>query len=215
MNVFLVYAHPEPKSFNAAMKDRAVEVLRENGHEVRVSDLYAMGFNPVGGPHDFEKLKNPGHFNYMAEQVHATRTNSFAADVRAEQEKLLWADLILFQFPFWWFSTPAILKGWVDRVFAFGWAYGEQYALKGRKAFVAMTTGAPPFKYGEDTERGTFDNMIKHFVWGQLAFVGMEVLPPFVAWGVISASDAERREILEGYEQALLSLDTMSVLEFV
>ena len=64
MNALIVYAHEEPKSFNGALKDVAVRVLRDAGHTVEVSDLVAMNFNPVGGSHDFTKLSDPNFFKY-------------------------------------------------------------------------------------------------------------------------------------------------------
>jgi NAD(P)H dehydrogenase (quinone) len=99
MNVLLVYAHEEPKSFNGAMKDTAVRVLQESGHSVVVSDLYAMRFNPVGGRHDFMSLADPNYFKYGVEQTNATEARTFAADVVAEQDKLFQADFLIFQFP--------------------------------------------------------------------------------------------------------------------
>lgn len=68
MNVLMVYAHEEKRSFNGAMRDRAVSVLRESGHIVEVSGLYAMQFNPVGGRNDFTTLADPGFFKYGVEQ---------------------------------------------------------------------------------------------------------------------------------------------------
>ncbi len=59
MNTLIVYAHEEPQSFNAALKDRAVTVLTDAGHTVEVSDLYAMNFDPVGGKRDFTELADP------------------------------------------------------------------------------------------------------------------------------------------------------------
>ena len=104
MNVLIVYAHEEPKSFNGAMRDTAVRVLEELGHKVEVSDLYAMQFNPVGGKHDFTALTDPDYFKYGVEQTKASEAKTFAADVATEQEKLLRADFLIFQFPLWWFG---------------------------------------------------------------------------------------------------------------
>ena len=123
MRVLIVYAHPEPTSFNGAMKDLAVETLTAAGHSVTVSDLYAQGFNPVAGAHDFTHRADPARLDLGAEQANAARTAGFAPDVQAEIDKLMAADFLLLQFPFWWYSVPAMLKGWIDRVFAYGVAY--------------------------------------------------------------------------------------------
>ena len=75
MNILIVYAHPEPKSFNGAMKDVAVETLRSAGHEVVVSDLYTMRFNPVVGPEDFSNERaDPEFFSVQKEQTKAYET---------------------------------------------------------------------------------------------------------------------------------------------
>ncbi len=111
MNVLIVYAHEEPRSFNAALKNHAVSVLTDAGHSVEVSDLYAMDFDPVGGKRDFTELSNSEFFKYGTEQANASKNSTFAAEVVAEQEKLLACDLLIFQFPLWWFGLPAILKG--------------------------------------------------------------------------------------------------------
>jgi len=111
MNVLIVYAHREPESFNAAMKELAVSVLTEQGHEVKVSDLYAMKFKPVAGRDDFEPVSTASHINYMLEQRENAKKDSFSRDIKEEQERVKWAALVIFQFPIWWFSVPAILKG--------------------------------------------------------------------------------------------------------
>ncbi|MBY0402996.1 MAG: NAD(P)H-dependent oxidoreductase, partial [Cyanobacteria bacterium] len=152
MNILIVYAHPEPKSFNGALKDLAVQVFTEQGHYVEVSDLYAQGFNPVGGHHDFTQVDDPEFFKYGMEQTKASELKTFAPDVVTEQEKLLRADVVIFQFPLWWFGLPAILKGWVDRIFAAGLIYGSgkwysDGVMKGKKAFVSLTTGGGPAIY--------------------------------------------------------------------
>jgi NAD(P)H dehydrogenase (quinone) len=130
MNVLIVYAHPEPRSFNGAMRDVAVETLASAGHEVVVSDLYAMHFNAVVGADDFTgERADPGFLSIAREQTKAYEIGTLAPDIVAEQEKLRRADLVIFQFPIWWFGMPAILKGWADRVFARGFAYstGRKY----------------------------------------------------------------------------------------
>ena len=129
MQILIVYAHPEPTSFNAAMKDLAVETLTAQGHSVVVSDLYAMGWNAVAGPQDVTGARSDtSRFSLAREQTHAMEQGNIAVDIAAEQAKLTAADLVIFQFPIWWFGMPAILKGWADRVFARGFAY-----LPGRK----------------------------------------------------------------------------------
>jgi len=113
MKVLIVFAHPEPASFSAALKDEAVAALSQAGHAVAVSDLYAMGRNPALGPEEFAHDRaNPDFLDLAREQERAHRRDSHAADVRAEQAKVAAADLLMFHFPVWWFGMPAMLKGW-------------------------------------------------------------------------------------------------------
>ena len=95
MNVLIVFAHPEPASFSAALKNEAVATLTRAGHAVAVSDLYAMGWNPALGPQEFAHDRTYASFlDLSREQEHAHRNASHAADVRAEQAKVAAADLV-------------------------------------------------------------------------------------------------------------------------
>ena len=89
MNVLIVHAHPEPTSFNGAMRDLAVKVLAEAGHSIEVSDLYAMNFNAVTGPADFTgERSDPTRLSIPREQTHAMETGTIAGDIAAEQARL-------------------------------------------------------------------------------------------------------------------------------
>lgn len=151
MNVLWVFAHPEPRSLNGVLRDHGVAELRALGHRVRESDLYAMGWNPVVGPADFgHDPRDRLMVGDASERAHAGGTLS--PDIRAEQDKLAWADALVLQFPLWWHGMPAILKGWFDRVFVQGFAFGlpgaRRYGdggLAGRRALVVTTAvPAPP-----------------------------------------------------------------------
>lgn len=219
MNALIVYAHEEPKSFNGAMRDVAVSVLQEMGNSVEVSDLYAKGFNPVGGKHDFTKLADPHFFKYGVEQTHATEAGSFAADVAAEQQKLLQADLLIFQFPLWWFGLPAILKGWVDRVFAAGLTYGggrwySSGVFRGKRAMLSLTTGGGPSIYSPRGLNGDMDALLFPIQHGMLYFVGFDVLPPFIAWAVARSTPQEREGYLQAYSERLRSWSTSATMPF-
>ena len=111
MKTLIVHAHPEPQSFSSAMARAAAERLSAQGREVAVSDLYAMNFNPVASAADFKNRSRPDYLNYALEQRHGYQGGSLAPDIAVEVEKLLGADLLILNFPIYWFSTPAILKG--------------------------------------------------------------------------------------------------------
>lgn len=214
MNVLIVYAHPEPNSFNGALKDVAIKVLEEQGHQVKVSDLYAMNFNPVASKEDFLELENNDFFKYQAEQIAAVKNGTFTDDIYEEIIKLKWADFVLFQFPLWWLSVPAILKGWVDRVFAMGWLYGpgvgfyDQGGLKGKKTLVSVTTGGPGTMFSKDGISGDIMDQVLHPIHrGILSFSGMEVLPPFVAYGA-AHNEENRKKYLNSFIERLLTIET-------
>ena len=110
MKVFIVYWHPEPKSFNGAMFRTACETLAAAAHQVCTSDLNEMGFNPVSGRHNFNTVKDPSYFKQQIEELHATENHGFAAEVEREIKKMEACDLMIWQFPMWWFGLPAVLK---------------------------------------------------------------------------------------------------------
>lgn len=220
MNVLIVYAHPEPRSFNGAMKDVAVETLRGAGYEVTVSDLYAMGFRAVVGPDDFEGTRDDADVLSIArEQTHAVAFGTLSPDIKAEQDKLSRADLVIFQFPVWWFGMPAIMKGWADRVFARGFAYmpGRKYdtgMFRGKTAMVAATTGTSADTYAADGIDGDILTVLWPVHNGLLRYSGFDVLSPFVAYMPARLSLGEREACLEAYRKQLLALDTTPKLFF-
>lgn len=219
MRALIVYSHEEPKSFNAAMTDRAVEVLGGEGLEVDVSDLYAMGFDPVGGKRDFTSLDNASFFKYGKEQRVATERGTFAADVAAEQRKLLACDLLIFQFPLWWFGLPAVLKGWVDRVFAAGLIYSHDMwyttgKFRGKRAMVSTTTGGGPAIYSETGLNGDLNQILFPIHHGIFYFVGFDVLPPYVAWSVSRVDQATRERYLDEYAERLRAWQTTEPIAY-
>ncbi|HLH00755.1 MAG TPA: NAD(P)H-dependent oxidoreductase [Bryobacteraceae bacterium] len=219
MKTLIVYAHPESQSFNAALKNLAVEVLESLGHEVQVSDLYALKFNPAGGPADFIARDDSSFFHYQREQIHATESGLFVPELKAEMDKLVWADLVIFQFPLWWFSLPAILKGWVDRVFAMGFSYGPQQRhatgiFRGKRAMLSFTTGGPPASYVPGGPNGDIDELLRHIQYGMFHFVGMDVLPPFIAYSAARVNSEQRAQYLNAYRERLLCLESTAPLEF-
>lgn len=220
MNVLIVYAHPEPKSFNGAMKDLAAETLMAAGHEVVVSDLYAMGFNPVAGAGDMEGgPENSEFFSLPIEQTAAYQTNRLASDIVAEMDKLARADLVIFQFPVWWFGMPGILKGWADRVFARGFAYipGRKYdtgMFHGKLAMVAATTGTSADTYAPDGIDGDILAVLWPIHNGLLRYSGFDVLPPFVAYMPGRVGADGRKAYLEAYRKRLIEIDTTPRLFF-
>ncbi len=220
MNVLIVHAHPEPQSFNTALRDHSVKILNGLGHAVQVSDLYAMGFNPVAGPADFGDRADPDYLVYALEQRHGYETGTLAPDIRAEIDKLMWCDLLILHFPLYWFSVPAILKGWIDRVLVSGLTYGgrrfyDRGGLAGKRALLTLTLGGREHMLDNDAAiHGRLNDMLKPLLQGTLAYTGMTVLPPFVAWHVPYVDDAARAGYLETYAEHLRNLDNLTPLAF-
>lgn len=211
VNILIVYAHPEPTSFTGALKDAAVRVLEGAGHTVEVSDLYAEGFNPVAGRHDFTTIADPARFHYQTEQEHAARTRAFAADIVREQGRIDRADLMIFLFPLWWGSVPAILKGWFDRVCAYGFAYadGKRYEhgfFNGRRGVMALTTGGTPKRFTAEGSYGEMRYVLHGIRRLMLEYMGLEVQEPFVAYAAPRVDEATRQGYLRAWESKLLEI---------
>lgn len=219
MNVFIVSAHPEPKSFNTALRDLSIRVLEDLGHEVRVSDLYDMGFNPVASAEDFSERQNPDYLVYALEQRHGYETGTLSPDILDEIEKVLWCDLLILNFPLFWFSTPAILKGWIDRVLISGLTYGgkrfyDRGGLRGKKAMITITLGGRPHMLTDDGIHGELEDMLRPLLRGTLYYTGLSVLPPFIAWHVPYITDDARKDYLKDYEDRLGQLESLKPLTF-
>lgn len=219
MNVLIVHAHNEPQSFTAALKDLAAAELLAQGHQVEVSDLYAMKFKAVADSDDFRQRANPDYLVYALEQRNAVNNGTLAADIAAELEKIKAADLIVFSFPIYWFSVPAIMKGWIDRVLVSGYCYGglrfyDRGGLAGKKAMLACTLGGQPHMLKADGIHGELEEMLRPLLRGTLAYTGMSVLPPFVAYHVPYISEQQRKDLLENYRQRLRTLDLQTPLKF-
>lgn len=215
----IVFAHPDPKSYTAALKDVAVAALEAQGVKVMVSDLYAMGFEAAAGPGDVSERLSQDHFNLALEQAHALAGGHLSADIVAEQQKLRDADLVIFHYPMWWFGFPAILKGWVDRVLSYKFAYGvgqwwDKGLLSGKKAMLAITTGTPAAAYASDGRNGDIDRILWSTEAGVLAMCGFEVLPAFVAYGAPWIGDEGRAAQMDGYRALIARIDAIAPKQF-
>ncbi|MBK3758206.1 NAD(P)H-dependent oxidoreductase [Stutzerimonas frequens] len=193
MNVLLVYAHPEPRSLNGALKEFAVQRLQAAGHQVQVSDLYGMGWKAAIDAGDNLDRDPEARFDASEDSRRAFASGRQSPDIAAEQDKLRWADALILQFPLWWFSMPAILKGWVDRVYAYGFAYGvgehsdarwgDRYgegSMVGKRAMLIVTTGGWDSHYSPRGINGPIEDLLFPIHHGILHYPGFDVLPPFL-----------------------------------
>ena len=213
MKVLYIYAHPEPKSFNGALKDTALAALQEKGYEVKLSDLYAMKFDPILKASDFPERKKPDVFNPFLEAINASKTGAFAPDIKEEMEKVKWADLLIFQFPIFFTFMPAIMKGWIDRVLAPGFGFNpvtnsayNTGLFKGKSAMLVTTTGAPKEMYSEGGAHGDLNKHLESITHCIFEYMGMEVLPSYVIYAASSMSREKGAEELEKYRKRLLEI---------
>jgi len=216
--ILIIHAHPEPQSFCSSLKKEAMAYFEEAGAEVRVRDLYALPFDPVGGRHDFMSMAQADYFKYQQEQLHAFQHQTFTPALQLEMDHLAWCDTLIFSFPLWWFGLPAILKGWVDRVFAMGFVYGggkgvyEQGIYSSKKALLTITTGGPAMAYGPGGKNGDLDTILYPIHHGMLYFCGMQVLPPFICFSPARLTEDERKMELLRYREYLSTCEEASPL---
>ena len=212
MKVFIVFAHAEPRSFNGALLDTARDTLRAAGHTVTISDLYAMKFNPVSDRRNFTSVKDPDYFKQQIEEMHASEVHGFAPDIEAELRKMEECDLMIWQFPLWWFGLPGILKGWVDRVFVMGRTYGnERYyengVFKGKRALLSLTTGGLPPNYLKGGWAGDIHAILRPIQRGMLRFIGFDVLAPNIVYGPVRITPEQRQAGLEAWAARLKGIE--------
>jgi NAD(P)H dehydrogenase (quinone) len=196
----------------------AQEALRAAGHTVVTSDLYAMEFDPVSDRRNFTTVKNPEFFKQQIEEMHATEVGGFASDVEAELRKMEDCDLMIWQFPLWWFGLPGILKGWADRAFAMGRTYGgerfyENGVFKGKRALLSVTTGGPEAVYQKGGWNGDIHAILRPIQRGILRFTGWDVLAPNIVYAPVRVSDEERQARLNGWAARLRNVEAEKPIE--
>uniref|UniRef100_A0A3P8UG67 Ribosyldihydronicotinamide dehydrogenase [quinone] n=1 Tax=Amphiprion percula TaxID=161767 RepID=A0A3P8UG67_AMPPE len=203
--VLIVYAHQSPCSFSAGAKDAAVEVLKAKGCEVTVSDLYDMKFKATATAEDIiGEVKNAEHFRYAQETKLAWEEGRLSSDITEEQRKVTEADLIIFQFPMYWFSVPAIMKGWIDRVLTPGFAYSQekrysQGMFKDKKAMLSFTTGSHEPMFSANGIHGDINVSLWPLQNGILHYCGFQVLAPQIFWAPSSQTPEARKSMLDDW----------------
>lgn len=131
MKIFIVYCHPSQDSFTKNMCDAFIKGIIDSGNEYIMSDLYKMNFNPVITEQEYIRDANYRNFPEVA------------SDVLEEQEKINSADAIAFIYPVFWTEAPAMLVGWFDRVWSYGFAYGNKTMKLLDKAIILCSAGNP------------------------------------------------------------------------
>lgn len=183
MNVLLVYAHPNPRSFNQAILDMVDATLRDCGHATRIHDLYRMQCRAVLDGEDL--LRN--------------WRGDLPADTRREQDAVLWARGLVFVYPIWWFGPPAILKGWIDRVFTRKFAFdfgpsGMKGLLTHEKALILNTLGGDEASY---REHRWHELLVRPMAEGILGACGVKNVSHRAFYQVPTVGQTERQGMLE------------------
>ncbi len=126
----IIYAHPSPNSFSFQLKDALCDESKRRGWQVNIRDLYQIGFDPVLWPKDLENLSK----------------GQITDSIKYEQQLIEEADIISLVYPLWWAGFPAILKGYIDKVLSYGFAYkadknGITGLLTGKKVYLYTSMG--------------------------------------------------------------------------
>jgi NAD(P)H dehydrogenase (quinone) len=227
MNIFIVFAHPEPQSLSAALRDVAIAELTAQGHNVQLSDLYAMGWKSQVDRLDFPALAPGSRLYASLASGEAYAAGTLTADVKAEQDKMIWADVLILQFPLWSYSMPAILKGWVERVYAKGFAYGVgehsdthwgdrfgEGTMAGKRAMCIVTAGGWESHYSARGINGPIDDILFPINHGIFYYPGYAALPPFVAYRVDRLDQAGFTSISDQLRERMRTLDTIAPIPF-
>jgi NAD(P)H dehydrogenase (quinone) len=183
MNVLIIYAHPNPRSFNQAILETVDDALRERGHATRIHDLYQMQFRAVLDGEDL--LRN--------------WRGDLAPDTRREQDAVQWAQGLVLIYPIWWFGPPAILKGWIDRVFTRKFAFdfgpgGMKGLLTHEQALILNTLGGDEGTYQQERWH---ELLVRPMAEGVLGACGVRNVVHRAFYQVPSVSHAARQAMLE------------------
>ena len=183
MNVLIIYAHPNPRSFNQAILETVDAALRERGHTTRIHDLYQMQFRPTLDGEDLLR-------NWRGE---------LPADTHREQAALQWAQGLVLIYPIWWFGPPAILKGWIDRIFTRKFAFdfgpdGMKGLLTHERALILNTLGGDAATYQQQRWE---ELLVRPMAEGVLGACGVRNVVHRAFYQVPSVSHAQRQAMLE------------------
>ncbi|MEO8400569.1 MAG: NAD(P)H-dependent oxidoreductase [Gammaproteobacteria bacterium] len=212
MNVFILLAHPEIQSFNGALFNESINLFNKGGAVVNSTDLYRSNFHPLSDRSNFSTCFDSSYLKLQLEEIHASCNNGFMNDVETEMSKIEACDLMIWQFPLWWFSVPSILKGWIDRVFAMGRMYDHEHVfqngkLRGKRAMLSLTVGGEEAMYLKNGFLGDMDAILRPIHRGILQFVGFDILKPHITYAPVRMHQSERTGILTQFCERLAKIE--------
>lgn len=188
MKHLIVYVNPEEESFSHEIKEYVLKYSKEKGHEVQLRDLYKIDFNPILSVEDL-KLEKEG---------------KVLDDVRLEQDYIDWSEIITFIYPIWW-QIPAMMKGYFDRVFTYGYAYkmikGKPTGLLARQKVLKYNPAGSPRELFEKNKLGqAYEKAIDS---GILKSSGLRVVDSIIFGGNPRDNPKLREEYLEELKESL------------
>jgi NAD(P)H dehydrogenase (quinone) len=177
VNVLIIFDHPRRDSFCGAVLDSLIEGLGAAGHRAELADLRAEGFDPRLTPADEPDWGDP--------------SKVYSDGVLAEQARMLRCDALAFVFPVWWWSVPSTTKGWIERVWNNGWAYGAR-KLPHRKALLLGTAGGSAEHYAR---RGYEQAMRVQILTGMMAYCGIPQAELHLLFGALGEASVRERHL--------------------
>jgi NAD(P)H dehydrogenase (quinone) len=215
MNVLIVLVHPDTWSLNASLARDAKTHLEALGHSVEISDLYGQGFKPLVDREDYDVSDDSRLFVLRASRDRVEQER-VPRDILDEQEKVLRADAVIFQFPIWWYAIPAMLKGWFERVYSHGFGYGlgvysdtrwgdrfGEGRLVGKRAMVSTTMGGMADHYSDRGINGPIEDLLYPVNHNLLFYTGFNVLEPHLVFRADHLTEADYVQVLEGWRSKL------------
>ncbi|WP_294303941.1 NAD(P)H-dependent oxidoreductase [uncultured Chryseobacterium sp.] len=189
MRHLIIYAHPHEESLNYALFKTVIDTLTaDENHELIIRDLNAIQFDPVLSSKDLQDQ----------------RMGTPADDIRKEQEYMAWAECITFIYPIWWTGLPAIMKGYIDRVFTYGFAYRydqgiQKGLLTGKKTVIINTHGK---SRGEYEKSGMDQALLLTSDQGIFSYCGLNIIRHFF----FDRADRAAAEQVEKWQQQIRSV---------
>lgn len=205
MKAHVILAHPEAKSFNGLLAETTQSELTASGWETTFSDLYRLGFDPCEAARHYTSRADTDRFHAQTEQRNSADKGSTPDDIKQEMEHILNSDLLVVHFPLWWFGMPAILKGWMDRVFVYGKMYRSTVrydagVCAGKTMLACVTTGA-----SEDScSYNGRESDTRLLMWPILfpyRYIGFDILVPEIFHGIGGVA------FVEGHEDGTSGVD--------
>jgi len=215
MTVLVVIAHPDKNSFTQSWAAESIRSATVLGHEVLVSDLYKMKFDPIEKADHYKVTFPSDHFDVLKTQEFHSQKDSLPSEVKVELNKIKKCDLIVFHFPVWWFSPPSALKGWMERVFANGAAHDTTHRFdsgkfKGKRAQFCVTTGASKQESAFNGREADIDMLLWPTAY-TLKYLGIDVLPHKIINSLHSYHSENKKNEIERN----LKLELQNQIEFI